>query len=360
MKTKFFSPILILIAAISSILVSCNNETVKSANPAKYLITDDQIASIQSIEDLNGGSLYSMNYTADYKLDQLLESSAGSVQSLVEFVAGNLLSGLEETPKTLVDGGCSAFQVKDVDGTMLYGRNYDYKMNSASILIRTQPENGYKSIGLVCGGWLEFSKGSLNDGVKDISMAVAFPYLIMDGMNEKGLAVSVLKLDSTGTQQSTGKNKIMTSIAMRLILDKTSSVQEALDLLSNYDMQSAMPDANFHFLLSDATGRTVVLEYCFNDMHVVEATYVTNYYLYPEFSYIGHGRDRYDILKSTINFKKEIMTKTECLALLELISQTESEISTSMTQWSVLYDLTNLTAKVAVLRDYDRWFEFEL
>ncbi|MDD4142573.1 MAG: hypothetical protein PHR20_07300, partial [Bacteroidales bacterium] len=87
MKTKFFSPILILIAAISSILVSCNNETVKSANPAKYLITDDQIASIQSIEDLNGGSLYSMNYTADYKLDQLLESSAGSVQSLVEFVA---------------------------------------------------------------------------------------------------------------------------------------------------------------------------------------------------------------------------------------------------------------------------------
>ena len=80
-------------------------------------------------------------------------------------------------------------------------------------------------------GWIGYTAGTLNDGTTDLSMAAFFPYLLMDGMNEKGLAMSVLKLRGDPTLQDTGKNKISTTVALRLVLDRAATVDEALALL---------------------------------------------------------------------------------------------------------------------------------
>ena len=68
-------------------------------------------------------------------------------------------------------------------------------MKMTAVMVRTAPKDGYRSIGMADAGWVGYDIGSLSDGKSDLSAAVAMPYLIMDGMNEKGLAVSVLKLD---------------------------------------------------------------------------------------------------------------------------------------------------------------------
>ena len=44
--------------------------------------------------------------------------------------------------------------------------------------------------------------------------------------------------------------------------------------------------------------------------------------------------------------------------LLELVSQEETEDTTSMTQWSVIYDLTEYSAIFNVRREYDNQFIF--
>ena len=170
-------------------------------------------------------------------------------------------------------------------------------MDMTAVLIRTAPKGGYVSIGLADAGWVGYGIGSLGDGVSDISMAVGLPYLIMDGMNEKGLAVSVFYLDGEPARQNTGKPKIMTTVAMR-----------------------PMPDANFHFLISDASGRSVVLEYCGNKMSVLDEHYVTNFYLDPSMEGLGHGKDRYEILKSVLAFKKDVLSEKEAMSLLEMVS----------------------------------------
>ena len=94
------------------------------------------------------------------------------------------------------------------EGKPIYGRNFDYKMDMTAVLVRTAPRNGYRSIGMADAGWIGYGLGSLDDGKTDVSAAVGMPYLIMDGLNEKGLAVSVLKLDGAPTRQNTGKKKI--------------------------------------------------------------------------------------------------------------------------------------------------------
>ena len=55
-------------------------------------------------------------------------------------------------------------------------------------------------------------------------------------MNEKGLAICVLKLDGPPTRQNSKKAKITTTSAMRMVLDKSSNVGEALKLLENYEV----------------------------------------------------------------------------------------------------------------------------
>ncbi|WP_462406372.1 linear amide C-N hydrolase [Gracilibacillus sp. Marseille-QA3620] len=328
-------------------------------NPANHLRTDAQRASIESIVNLKNGQLYSMEYTADYKLDQILAAGITDIPHLVEFVNRELLDdGNAEAGSN--NGGCSAFTASTRSGEMIYGRNFDYLMNMTAVLVRTRPENGYASIGLADAGWIGYLAGSLDDGVTDLSPAVLFPYLLMDGMNEKGLVISVLKLEGPPTRQNTGKQNISTTVAIRLVLDRAANVDEAIELFKGYDMQASSNTSSFHFLVADASGRAVVLEYCHDVFSVVEEHYVTNFYLDPSMDGYGHGVERYRILQSVLEFKKEALTEGEAMSLLQLVSQEKTEESTSFTQWSTVYNLSKLTGTASVLRDYDHLFTFSL
>lgn len=330
-----------------------------AANPAMYVSDPAQQRSIASIENLDNGRFYMMDYSADYKLDTLLDKSVGDIEGMLQFIQTDLLPQ-GEVKKGNIDGACSAFAGRTEEGKPIYGRNFDYKMDMTAVLVRTAPKDGYRSIGMADAGWIGYGLGSLDDGKTDVSATVGMPYLIMDGLNEKGLAVSVLKLDGAPTRQNTGKKKITTTAALRLMLDKAADVEEALALLRQYDMQSSMDNANFHFLLSDASGRNVVLEYTINTMTVLDANYVANHYLAPKMKGLGHAYDRFAVLAAAMKFKKNVLSPNEAMSLLELVSQPETEEATSMTQWSVVYNLEDLTARVAIRRNYDKFFDFHL
>lgn len=241
--------------ALVTTLLAGSAMGIGAANPAAFVTNPAQRRSIASIENLDNGRFYMMDYSADYKLDALLDKSVGDIDGMLQFIQTDLLPG-GNVAKGNIDAGCSAFAGRTDDGKPIYGRNFDYKMDMTAVLIRTAPKGGYRSIGMADAGWIGYGIGSLDDGKTDISAAVGMPYLIMDGLNEKGLAVSVLKLDGAPTRQNTGKKKITTTAALRLMLDKAADVEEALALLRQYDMQSSMDDANFHFLLSDASAET--------------------------------------------------------------------------------------------------------
>lgn len=79
-------------------------------------------------------------------------------------------------------------------------------------------------------------------------------YAPLDGMNAAGLAVSVNMIqDSAVIEQDTDKPDITTTTAIRLLLDKAGSVNEALKLLGQYDLHGSM-GMMIHFAIADSTG----------------------------------------------------------------------------------------------------------
>jgi len=376
---------LVAYAAIVFSAISCVFKDVDSfANPAAYLKSDAQKEMISSLCDVADGHLYKIDYGADYMLSDVMESGgAKSSAELMSKLFGMLLSFPEAPAVSGAEFGCSGFCVKSPDGDVLVGRNFDYRFASASnMMVCDMASSGHKSLGMAALPFLDaevYKAGALSDGVTDISVpAVSSVYCCMDGMNDAGLFVAVLSLRGGGAvQHDASKANVVPSLAIRLILDGCGSVDEALDvfLTHNFFADGENSPYNYHFLVADASGRSVVVEYyrpgeeapvadaAAKDwtMNVIETDHVTNFYLTEGWQNLGVGQDRYDILHSGLAQHNRVMTEQECIDLLNAVHTDLSpgEI-TSNTQWSVVYNLTKRRAMVCVDKNYEKVFSFKI
>ena len=79
-------------------------------------------------------------------------------------------------------------------------------------------------------------------------------YLLQDGINETGFAVNVVELDGYPTRQHYSDRKnIFTTVAMRMLLDRASTVSEATEMLKQYNMCMDEEKERYHLLMADAT-----------------------------------------------------------------------------------------------------------
>ena len=180
-----------------------------------------------------------------------------------------------------------------------------------------------------------------------------------DGMNEKGLAVGVLLIDTKPTNQNTKKVDITTTTAIRMMLDKAKNVDEALELLSSYDMHSSA-NSCYHFQICDASGKSVVVEYVDNEMKVVypDKNYqcATNFLLTQPDAEFNFGQDRYQIIDEKLSSTNGKLSNREAMQLLSDCSQDahkNKQGKISKTQWSCVYDLKNKKVTVCVNQNYD-------
>lgn len=363
-------------------LVACDENEQDyplSTNPANLLKTADQKATVATLCNVCDGKLYKVDYKADYMLnDVLADNLAGSTPSLVQFIFSQLLSQPSQAINARIDAGCSAFCVRSPEGDVLCGRNFDYRFpSSANVLMDNVPvtKGDHRSLAIASMPFLDvntYHAGSLSDGVTDVSVVAAVPYLCMDGMNDQGLFICVLSLKGAGgaIQNDSTKTDINSSVAIRKVLDRCSTVDEAIMAFDQHNFCSdgrVNSESNFHFLVADATGNAKVLEYTHPEgsdewvMNILNEDHVTNFYLTKGWTQIGVGRDRYDKLHDKLNEKNRVMTETECMQLLDAVhSNLNPEELTSNTQWSVVYNLTKRTATICVDKDYTRQFHFAL
>ena len=303
------------------------------------------IRSATSVKQLEDG-LYSMTYRGDYGLDEFLTQGGGSSDMAVaDFVIGHLFYGLVNLDLRNGPFGCSTLSVTGPEGTQLFGRNFDWGA-CATLIVRTQPQNGYSSISTVNMDFLSL-EGSLPEAASVRLMSAAAPYAPMDGMNEKGLCVAVLMIeDRPGFQQESGKPDLTTTTAVRLLLDKAADVDEALTLLEQYDLH-ASAGMMVHFAIADAAGRSVAVEYVDNKMSVVETPIVTNFYLTPGEKY-GVGTEeshrRYEILTDTLAGRPS-MTMEDVRDAMNSVSKHNFDSVFASTEWSTVFDQTSGEAR---------------
>lgn len=264
---------------IAILTTSCGNDendapTVITHNPAAYIKDDGKLAMLHAMRDVDGtGRLYEIDYTADYRLDDVLKAGYTQTNQLFSYIAYLLYDSIPKSQaKVSLGTGCSAFAAPErQSGNFMMGRNYDYRHSTAdgksyksiaAILVHTAPAGGKRSISMVDGMNLGYGKGFYTDGTTDLSLLMGLPYAALDGINEDGFAIGVLSLNENQTNQQTGKPRIGTTTAIRMLLDKASTVNEAIQLLGSYDMDMrGNGRGNYHYFMADATGDYAIVEY---------------------------------------------------------------------------------------------------
>lgn len=320
------------------------------------------ISSLQKLTDYDDYNLYRMDVKYDYDLDAVIDSGITDNQSMLNAIIGEALPLLPirmEAP----DFGCSAFTATDTDGHILMGRNYDFKLDTSALLVYCTPKNGYKSVAFAALD--NVSANVPDESIKTKLSCLAAPFICLDGMNEKGVSIAVLTLDSKPTHQDTGKPVIATPLVIRLVLDRAATTQEAVDLLQQYDM-FASSGRDYHFYITDAGGDGRIVEYDCDSpdrtMTVTPVRTVTNFYeMYRDKvepdqhnGIYGHGKERWDRIEAVLDAGEGSLTRADAWKALQAASQLPSpEDVTSNTQWSIVYDDTALTAQFVLRRNWD-------
>ena len=382
----------------TSVTTACSDDDTPAkktptptTNEASMISDQAKLDMIHSLVDLEGdtGRIYEMTYTVDYKLDDAINFGIDGQTKLTQFVGAYLMDDTSGKKMSLAyDAGCSAFAAPDKStGDFLMGRNFDFnhwdkdsnRIDIPVIVVHTAPKGGKKSVSFVDGYFVGYKKGFYTAPKTDLSMLMALPYLLLDGINEDGFAISVLKLDGKPTRQTDASKKtVFTTVAMRMLLDRASTVKEATAMLDKYNMCMDRDTASYHFFMADAIGDYAIVEYTGKDVNIKNPTNmetlwqndtlrcVTNFYVSPtmlntEFGGDSHhGRDRYNNLRAGLLKHNYNLTSSQALELLKVVAQGPegSTSSTGYTQWSEVFNLTKRRLTMNILREWDKTFEF--
>lgn len=320
---------------------------------------------ITNYED--GYDLYSITIKYDYSLQDIIDSGFTDTQGFVDAVFKDSLP-LIPVKIELPSYGCSVYRAFTEDDEAIMGRNYDFKLDTSCMAVFCEPKDGYKSVSFAALNNIHANHPTSD--FKQKMACLAAPHCALDGVNEKGVSIAVLTLDSEPTDQNTGRGKITSSLAIRLVLDYCATTEEAVDMLSKYDMY-AVNGRDYHYFISDASGNSVVVEY---DCESLDRTFtvtpieaVTNFYgMYIDKvvsnqrnGIYGHGKERYDRMMEIIEPNEGVLDSSEAWAALQsAASEPKPDSVTSNTQWSIVFNNTNATADITLRRKWGEVFSF--
>ncbi len=270
-------------------------------------------------EDLFADFLAAGGATSDAQVAAFLTRNLGGEVDLLELLGGIF--------------GCSTLAAQTADGQQLFGRNFDWNPCEAMI-VYAEPHSGYASVTTVNMSFISAAGVPLSllpDGIQ----ALIALYAPLDGMNAAGLAVSVNMIQDDATiDQQTGKPGLTTTTAVRLLLNQAATVEEAVALLEAYDLHGSM-GMMIHFAIADSAGRSVVVEYIDNRMHVTDTPVVTNFYLTPGDKYgtgTSQSHARYDVL---MGLDREKMSMDAMRDALDSVSK-DNFGGFESTEWSIV------------------------
>ena len=335
-----------------------------------YFTRFQTMNSIEKLTDYDDGyNLYRMDVKYSYDLDRIINYGITDTQSFIDAVVKEALPLLPVTIK-VPSFGCTAFTLTDNDGDVHMGRNYDFKLDTSAMLVYCTPKDGYKSVAFAALN--NVSADMPDESIRTRLATLLAPLVCLDGMNEKGVSIAVLTLDSEATVQDTEKQTIATSLAIRLVLDRAATTEEAVALLEGYDML-AVNGRDYHFYITDASGDGRVVEYdCESKTRDLVATptdAVTNFYvMYKEKvlpnqknGIYGHGMERYDAVHDVFEKQEGNYTNdTVWDALRSAAQDPNPKDVTSNTQWSINYNNTDLTAEIALRRNWEDVMRYDL
>jgi predicted choloylglycine hydrolase len=299
-----------------------------------------------------------MKYYGSYGFKDFLKKGANNDKELENSIMKTLTGNQSFTPSKSI--ACTMFSAQNEAGDYITGRNFDFDYTPA-LLLFTNPPDGYASVSMVNLSFAGYDKNHLPTSSlkKSNFKMLGTPYLPFDGMNECGLSMGFLSVPFSQPGKDPEKVTINTTTAIRLVLDYAKNVDEAISLLKKYNIYFSA-GIKCHYLISDSSGKSVVVEYINNKMEVVPRNekwqVVTNFVLStPEKQ--GEGDTeviRYEKADTVLRNGKGIISENNAMELLHQVR------IPNRTLWSVVYNRTTGRIKIAMGMKYNQVKQFNL
>lgn len=308
----------------------------------------DELKAIKSLKMIKD-SVYTFEYRGDYGFKAFLEQGGAKTDAqMAEYIAGFLSKGYIKTGAQTPEGGCSTIAS---DG--LFCRNFDWNSKSHYAIIKTYPDDGYASISTTGFAFLGMGDDWHPIAGMDGMVALASIYVPLDGMNEKGLCISdLIEIDGSTEVPDTDKADLTIVAAIRLVLDYAKDTEEAVKLLSEYDVFPSV-NAAHHLAISDINNHNVVVEWKNGQMRVTETAIVTNHCLAEPLESPMTGESYRRFAKLT-EMHSGFKTQEEGIQALKEASYEEE------TLWSVIYNKEELSSTIYFDRKWDEPLSFSI
>ncbi len=240
----------------------------------------EELKIASSIRRLSGADrVYYMEADTDYHFEEFLGAGgAASDKEVSAFLTKCISKGFYQMEVTNEGPACSVISALDGAGSHVWGRNFDWD-GSVPIIVKCTPKDGYASVSTCDFKNITDSAEIVPEQFAYKMLAIAALYVPMDGMNEAGLCVADLEVNEGGMiAVDTDKPDLTVTTAIRLLLNRAATVEEAVALLGQYDLH-ASGGISHHLAISDASGASVSVEFVDGEMVVVDTNCVTNFNL---------------------------------------------------------------------------------
>jgi len=266
--------------------------------------------------------------------------------------------------------GCTTFSIKK-ENQIVFGRNFDFMIDFGHIIIN---KRNVSKTALVPLSEKQFSWTSRFGSISFNQLGREFPF---GGMNESGLVIEQLWLNSTKYPQPDNRYGISVLQWIQYQLDTAKSID---DIIKSDATLRIIDDAgaNLHFFITDKKGESASIEFINGKMEVaykekLPITVLTNN------SYQESLRSLTDSNKEEVSqnpfTSNSLFRFAETVKKMKEVNQTTSNLiaysfevldvvkQENFTQWSIVYDIqnqeihfktkSNTTRKVIRLADFD-------
>lgn len=352
------------------------------------------VASMKKLRDRNDahldGSVYTMTVKGGFYFDEYLEQGgAKSDSQLIAFITDHITKGLIDMGLTESEIACSSFTAKTTDGDRLFARNYDFDKTNTCVVFTDAGNGRHATVSTVDLQFLGIDQEKDVEGLMDKITCLAAPFAPLDGMNDVGVSCGIYMTYQGGdetipTDVDTDKPDLTSTTMLRLILDYADSVEEAVELVKQYDMHDSA-NTSYHYMVADASGKSAILEWtCGTDktdndgsartLNVIynddderigeregasDFQWITNFVLQP--GYYGEddekaGLDRYDRIYEELAATDGVLPDVNAaMEILKIVGRRDwnNDDGNGCTVHSVVYNLTDKTALWVTNENFD-------
>jgi hypothetical protein len=314
-------------------------------------LSDEEVATLSSLEQVDDYPLYTMHYCGSY--NRRVSSTEG-VKWLVSANPPNL--NLTALPPAWA---CSLFAALGDAENIFYGRNFDWEYSPA-ILLFTDPPDGYASVSMVDIAYLGFGKTKV-DALTDLPLIerrplLSVPFMPFDGMNEHGLVAGMAAVPESEMPYDREKETIDSLMVIRKMLDHARDVDEAIAILQSYNIRWG-GGPPLHYLIADSSGHSVLVEFYKGEMVIIPSEtpwhLATNHLRAIADETEHSGCWRYDKIYQRLTETEGQLTTQDAIDLL-------AEVSQEGTQWSIVYGMSTGDVNATMGRQYNNLHTFHL